>query len=146
MKHHHIIIGIVGLLLYMPACMASDDSLVSFRWVCGSEQRTKCSKETTENEELFVQNQPFLTLADVASASVGELHDKDTLYLRFKDKEVFEKITSQNIGKRLAVFIHNKLITAPVIVTPIPGGGVNIAMSREEAKSLADEINKAVSK
>jgi len=53
--------------------------------------------------------------------------------------KIFERITAQNIKKRLAIVLDNKVISAPVIQDRIAGGRAQITgrYSMQEAKDLA---------
>ncbi len=62
------------------------------------------------------------------------------------DKEgadIFEVITEKNIGKRLAIYIDDVLISAPVVNDKISGGSAQITgqFSLEEARELARNLN-----
>ncbi len=56
---------------------------------------------------------------------------------------LFEKLTSENIGKRIAIFVGGQLISAPTVQNAITGGTAVITGSRnfEEAKTLATDLN-----
>lgn len=58
-------------------------------------------------------------------------------------KELFKKITEENTGKRLAIYIDNVLISAPVIREAIPSGTAQITgnFTIEEAKELVRNLN-----
>lgn len=53
--------------------------------------------------------------------------------------KIFEKITSENVGKKLAIVLDNTVYSAPVIREPITGGRASItgSFSYEEAHELA---------
>ena len=57
----------------------------------------------------------------------------------------FAEVTGQNLGKRLAIVIDGRLITAPVIQSPITGGRGQITgnFTKQEAKNLAAKLNRA---
>ena len=52
-------------------------------------------------------------------------------------------MTKENTGKRLAILLDNKVVTAPVISTPIIGGQAVITgqFTVEEAKNLSIQLN-----
>ncbi len=56
-----------------------------------------------------------------------------------KGARIFERITAENINKRLAIVLDNKVYSAPVIQTRIAGGKARITgqFTIEEAKDLA---------
>ena len=52
-------------------------------------------------------------------------------------------LTKDNVGKRLAVVISDRVIMAPVIRGAIPNGKLEISgMSREEAVAFVSEIER----
>lgn len=58
-------------------------------------------------------------------------------------KEIFKDLTTKNVGKRLAIFIDDVLISAPVVREPIPSGRAQITgrFTIEEARELARNLN-----
>jgi preprotein translocase subunit SecD len=65
--------------------------------------------------------------------------------LNFNDAgaTLFEQITSQNVGKTLAIFLDGQLIEAPVIQQAIPGGTAQITgkFTPDQARSLVQNLN-----
>ncbi len=65
--------------------------------------------------------------------------------LNFNDEgaQLFEKITSENIGKQLAIFLDGQPISAPVIQETIPGGKATITgkFTATEARDLVRNLN-----
>jgi len=57
--------------------------------------------------------------------------------------KTFAKVTKENTGKRLAILLDGKVVTAPVISTPIIGGQAVITgeFTVEEAKNLSIQLN-----
>lgn len=88
-----------------------------------------------------------LTGALVKSASVQ--YDPTTyqpyVSLNFNDQgaALFDKITKNNIGQRLAIFLDGNLDSAPTIQQEISGGNAQITgnFSLDEAKSLVNDLN-----
>jgi protein-export membrane protein SecD len=74
-----------------------------------------------------------------------EEHDRDTglavVRFTFDDpgKDRFAAFTRENIGKRFAILLDGRVIIAPVILDPIPGGSAEISsdFSEQEASDLA---------
>ncbi len=65
--------------------------------------------------------------------------------LKFNEEgsKIFEQITAKNIGKPVAVFLDNQLITAPVVQGKISGGDAVITgqFKLDEAKQLVERFN-----
>ena len=62
-----------------------------------------------------------------------------TLELDNKGARIFEKVTEENVGKRLAIVLDNKVHSAPEIRERIPGGQARISgrFTPDEARDLA---------
>jgi len=58
-------------------------------------------------------------------------------------KDLFSKITTENVGKRLAIFLDGQIISAPTIQAAITDGSAVITgnFTTEEAKNLATRLN-----
>jgi len=138
---------------------------VEFKLVC-DDNVDSCEKAAVVNtgKDLYVQKAPVITLEEIVSAEVRSKeipqYVKDafeekggkaeptsiTLILKFssKGKEKLTEITSQNIGKRIAIFIDGNLVLAPQIHEPILSGELAVSYtSFEGAESIAERINQA---
>jgi len=67
------------------------------------------------------------------------------ILLKFDDEgsKIFEQITSENVGKILAIYIDGMAISAPVVNEAISGGSAQITgdFTLEEAKELVRNLN-----
>ncbi|MEO0467369.1 MAG: protein translocase subunit SecD [Pseudomonadota bacterium] len=94
-------------------------------------------------EQLLVNNTPVVTGQDVASASQGFDPDDNTPAVDFRlngtGQRLFSKTTQENVGRRFAIVLDERIMSAPVIREPIYGGQVQISgnFSMEEATDLA---------
>lgn len=65
--------------------------------------------------------------------------------LQFNDEggEIFEELTKNNIGKRLAIYLDNTPVSAPVVQEMISGGEAQITgqFTADEAKELVQRLN-----
>ena len=65
--------------------------------------------------------------------------------IQFNDEgaKIFAKLTKENVGKRIAIYIDNQLISAPVVREEIPSGKAEISgdFTIEEARELARNLN-----
>lgn len=94
--------------------------------------------------EPYLVEEPVLMTGDVVTdARVrpgGRLEGPYvTVDLDRRGTDVFGALTSENVGRRLAIILDNTVYSAPVIKEPIPGGKVQITgnFSIEEAHELA---------
>ena len=108
-------------------------------------------------EEVFVQDKLSWTNAQTtdgkilnwanfkyASVSTSQLW-QPVVVISFDDtgKEIFCNITSNNIGKEMAIFIWGEMITSPVIQAKICDGSAQIDgnFTPESAKELTNQLN-----
>jgi len=68
-----------------------------------------------------------------------------TVLLDFNSEgaKIFEELTAKNVGKKLAIYIDNALISAPVVKEKISGGKAQISgkFTLKEAKELVRNLN-----
>lgn len=88
---------------------------------------------------------PVLTGADLEPNSTVELGPRGVVIhfeFRGQAKKVFEDFTRANINKRLAIFLDNRLISAPTINDVIPGAGIiEGRFTIDQAKTLSNQLN-----
>jgi len=89
-----------------------------------------------------------LTGADLASARVGfdqQNSGKPVIQLQFSKEggDKFEKITSENIDKPLAIILDNEVVSAPIVQETISGGQAAISgdFTLDQAKQLSLQLN-----
>jgi len=70
---------------------------------------------------------------------------KAVVSIEFNDEgtKLFEELTTKYVGKQLAIYIDNSLISAPVVQEPITGGKAQITgnFTVNEAKEMARNLN-----
>ncbi len=80
-----------------------------------------------------------------AKLSFDQTTYKPLVSLEFNDEgaKIFEELTEKNVGKQLAIYIDNSLISAPVVQEKISGGKAQISgrFTVREAKELARNLN-----
>ena len=82
-----------------------------------------------------------------ASVDFGGTHGvgNPQIVLQFdsEGKEIFRELTERNVGKQLAIFIDEELVTAPVIQEVISGGTATITgdYTLEEAQELKSRLD-----
>ncbi len=101
-------------------------------------------------DEIFVQtglDGQYLDKAQLqfTSSGSGQIAGEPivALTLNSEGKDLFAKITKENIGKVLAIFLDGQIISSPVINDEITDGKAIISggFSGEEAKSLVRDLN-----
>ena len=83
------------------------------------------------------------TLGFGSGATAGLTAPQVILNFNADGAKLFEKITSENVGKQLAIFLDGQPISAPVIQEAIPGGQATITgqFTATEARDLVRNIN-----
>lgn len=91
----------------------------------------------------FLVNKRALMTGDFISDARVQIDQYNNPYLSILLNEngakLFEKITAQNIGRRLAIVLDNSVYTAPIIQEKIPGGELQISgqFTLAECRDLA---------
>ncbi len=79
------------------------------------------------------------------NGSSGALSTQPVVQVSFNAQgaKLFSDITTKNVGHELAIFLDGKLLSAPVIQTPITNGSAIISgrFTAADAKSLATNLN-----
>lgn len=79
-----------------------------------------------------------------ARMEFGRRTSQPFVSLQFNDEgaAIFEKLTQENLGERVGIFVDDNLISAPTVQSVISGGQARITgqFSVEEAKTLAQRL------
>lgn len=100
-------------------------------------------EDASTGEPLLVNNTPVVTGSDVATASQGFDPDDNSPAVNFRlngvGQDRFSKVTQENVGRRFAIVLDERVMSAPSIREPIYGGSVQITgnFTMEEAIDLA---------
>lgn len=82
---------------------------------------------------------------EFAGGQSGQLANEPIVSIRFTAEggDLFETITRDNVGRRLAIFLDGEIISAPSINEAIPGGTAIISggFNPDEARALAQNLN-----
>ena len=102
-------------------------------------------------EKIDVQKKILIdqtSLKSVTASTNFQGHQRIDFTLTPEGQKQFADVTSQNIGKRLAIIIDGKLVSAPTIQQPITEGKGQItgSYSAQEAKDLAAKMEAAITK
>ena len=150
--HHRLIVELAGIKDPAEAIkMIGQTPFLEFKEVKDNYQeileKNQKVLETKEGElEDPFQPTPltgkYLKHADV---SFDQTTYKPSVSLQFNDEgaKIFEDLTEKNVGKPLAIYIDQILISAPVVQEKISGGKAQItgSFSVDEAKELARNLN-----
>ena len=98
----------------------------------------------TMTTPILLKKQALLTgdmLTDARVRIGGEFHNEPYAALEFNSEgsRIFDRITGENVGKRIAIVLDNTVYSAPVVRERISGGKASITggFTPDEAKDLA---------
>lgn len=105
--------------------------------------RTRGPKGTTSEAPIVLMKDAVMTgeyITD-ARATIESNNNQFSVSMSFNARgaKIFERVTGENIKKRLAIVLDGKCYSAPVIQDKIPGGKAQItgSFSQDEARDLA---------
>ncbi len=82
------------------------------------------------------------------SGSHGDTTNEPIIVVSFDDegKELLARLTTENIGKKLAIFLDGTLLSEPTILEPITGGSAVISgnFTVEEVRELNRRLNRVM--
>lgn len=83
------------------------------------------------------------TLGFGSGATAGITSPQVIITFNSEGAALFEKITRENVGKQLGIFLDGQAISSPVIQEPIPGGQATITgqFTPAEARDLVRNLN-----
>ncbi len=93
---------------------------------------------------LIIKDEIMLTGDDINDAHVAmNKFNEPYVALEFKARggRIFSKVTGENVGKRFAIVLDDKLRSAPVIREKIGGGRASIEMGAGSYEQLLDEAS-----
>jgi preprotein translocase subunit SecD len=142
-------VGAERILLQMPGVsdiesvkrIVGSVAKLEFRLVPNAESRaTAITLKDREGGEVKVEDQVLMTGDAVADAQVfiPEGRPEVSLKLTSDGGKIFRKLTSENVGRQLAIVLDNTVYSSPVIRETIGGGQASISghFTAKEAKEL----------
>lgn len=100
--------------------------------------------ELQGSQDTFVPTQLTGRYVKGASMSFNGVSGRPEISLEFDDEgaKLFEQVTTRNVGKQLAIFVDNELLTAPVVNERISGGRAQITgqFTITEAQKLVNRF------
>jgi protein-export membrane protein SecD len=102
-------------------------------------------KEDTNINEAFLPTELTGRFLKKATLEFNQTAYEPQISIKFNDEgaQIFSKITKENVGKRLAIFLDGAAISIPVIREEISGGNAQITgqFTPQEAKLLVQRLN-----
>lgn len=139
-KEYRLIIDLPGVTDVVQASkMIGETPVLDFRT-----QKAGVS-ETTNVLEAYVKTELSGSYLEKSSLVFDPNTNRPMVELKFNDKgaELFAKITKENVGKQIAIFLDGVPISAPTVNEEITGGKAVISGSFtiEEARTLVGRLN-----
>lgn len=108
-----------------------------------SKTSNKVTNEITNLEPYLLESSSSLTGEELQEAIVRIDQEQNRPYvgLEFKPNgaKIFEKITGENIGKRLAIVLDGNVYSAPVVQGRIAGGSAQITLGTGDYNTVMSE-------
>ncbi len=130
--------------------MIGQTPLLEFREVRPEEETSRILEQQkagqTVGEDPYFQQTPLTgQYLKRAKIDFDQTTYKSLISIEFNEdgSRLFEEITARNVGRPLAIYIDNMLISSPVVQEKISGGRAQITgdFTIEEAKALARNLN-----
>ncbi len=127
-----------------------DEAVLQAQMVLGSTTASTSVDATAAEADPFVDTGltgRYLTSAtlEFAGGQPGQLANEPIVSIVFNAEgaELFERITREHTGERLAIFLDGEMLSAPNINEPIMGGKAVISggFTPDEARALAQNLN-----
>ncbi|MBT8377694.1 MAG: hypothetical protein KJN64_00530 [Ignavibacteria bacterium] len=139
-------ITIIAFLSIILACSANEKVTLEFRIAeeKSAADLTGILFEPT-GETFYLHNEVLVNQYDVKSAAVVTQQGRAAVELILTSEGAikFKELTAQNVGKRCAMVLNGKLLSAPVIRDTISGGRAIISgiFTKAEAENIAKGLN-----
>lgn len=132
------------IFIFASALYAEIKSPIAFHFVTLEPHSDYIKVENNEGV-YFAHPKAVFSTRDIALARVDmdEYNGMPTLFIRFKNREKFYRITRDNVGKMLGFFIYQELVMAPVIREGIKDGQVRVSggfTSKEVLEQIVEDI------
>jgi len=149
-----LLVGGASLAEQTAPAKAKKPDIIQFRLV---EEKKSADTEAMKlkgkdnDKTLHVNRQVLLNALDVegAKATVGPNATPNISLTFTRDgAKKLARVTAENIGRRMAIVVDGRLLSAPIIRARIPGGRAVIAgdFTLKEARELAAAINASAAK
>ena len=144
LKH---LIAAIFFLSILFGCTENEKVALEFR-IAEDEPAADLTEMVFEptGDTFYLYNKVLFNQHDVESAGVVNQQGRPAveLILTSEGAKKFEELTAQNVGKRCAMVLNGKLLSAPTIRDTISGGRaiINGIFTEAEAEDIAKGLNK----
>lgn len=95
---------------------------------------------------VIIASTPLLE-QDVKITEVNKLPKSGDIYqvaFRFNDRSLWEKITTANIGKRIAICVNGTVLSAPQVNSPITQGACSVTVPADKVPELLPNVDLSI--
>jgi preprotein translocase subunit SecD len=143
---HRLIVELPGVTDIDEAVrLIGQTPILDFRLVTGTEEQFAAASTTEQMATLFTSTGLTGRLLEKARLEFNPNTSEPIVALVWNDqgKELFAKITRENVGSQLSIFLDNEPISSPVIREEIANGEAIISggFTPEEARTLVRNLN-----
>ena len=119
--------SLTTVLVVFAVCSVAWSEAFPVQFRLGDKEPGKDLEEMTvsgTDQKVYLHKESVLSNADVKTASVRKTNDGFGIDIEFTEAggKKLAEITENNVGKVMGIVVDGKLISAPVIHTPITGG------------------------
>jgi preprotein translocase subunit SecD len=137
------IIGVLSLLVTCASAFCSTEVRLSPAFSSDIPNTTKIND--TYGDPMYVSTTPLITNKDIQSASmfIDEQGPGISITLKPESAKRVDEALKSLYQQRLAIFVNEKLVSAPTLQTTHFGGRVQITshFSKAEATKIASDLN-----
>ena len=153
MKTYVIILMIAAAAAILPQSKGIETGLYLVLPKNSHSMKNSAYKVIYLSDTLYLKPKAILTVNDIESSSTDStnLDGKEAYVLNIKLKSSaaikFKTVTAENVGRKLALVIDNKVVMAAIIKDPITTGRLTVSgESAAEIKSLGIKLSKEIVK
>ena len=100
------------------------------------------------NQKLTVKSNPVIPIKhfELFFKSKPKNSDNPSLLIKLDDEgaELFYKVTIKSVGKRLAIVVNEKILSAPIVQVGIRGGHIGVSsITDEEIDEVLEQIKES---
>jgi len=159
---------VLVLILFSPSSLLAGENIIDFRLVYENKLPDTFIVEDEKLGKIILGKESIISDSDILEAkvtidrepppkwvssavdkSVGSFKINEPqiyidLFFNRRGKEIFTRVTSENIGKRIAVLIYDEIVMAPRIMDKIDSGVARISsgFTEKEANTIVNSINR----
>jgi len=154
MHRRLFLVPVVGIVSLLAACAADrlattvEEDVLAIHWVTTEiASDVRMCEVLGSDEEIAIETEPLFTLAAFDSAAVERLSDDNfsvSVFLSDRTRQELLRITSENVGRRMAILVDGVAHSMPMIMQPADLESLPVGYYQEGAfaEELAAHLNR----